>query len=68
MIVPEKERLPCLLPHLPGRPRAVNAREGLGTLSAGQAWKMAARWHELVRTQERAHSTMVRLINFLERG
>jgi len=41
---------------------------GPGTLSAGQAWKMAARWHELVRTQERAHSTMVRLINYLERG
>jgi len=32
-----------LQPHLPGRPRAVR-RAG----RAGQAWKMAARWHEFV--------------------
>ena len=32
----------------------LDAREGSGALSVGQAWKMAARWHELVGMQERA--------------
>jgi hypothetical protein len=31
----------------------LNARVGLGALNAGQAWKMAARWHELVEAHER---------------
>ena len=31
----------------------LNAREGPGALSAGRAWKMAARWHELVEAHER---------------
>ena len=31
----------------------LNAREGSGALNAGQAWKMAARWHELVGAQQR---------------
>jgi len=34
----------------------LNARKGLGTLSAGQAWKMATWWHELVEVQERSLS------------
>ena len=29
---------------------------GLGALSAGQAWKIAARWHKLVEMQEWAKS------------
>ena len=35
----------------------LNAREGSGALSAGQAWKMAARWHELVGMQERGRQS-----------
>ena len=35
----------------------LNAREGPGALSAGRAGNMAARWHELVRTQERGHES-----------
>ena len=46
--------VPWSCTHLPGRPRAVSAREGSGALSAGQAGKMEARWHELVGTLERA--------------
>lgn len=36
-----------------GERARLNAREGLGALSAGRAGKMAARWHELVGTLER---------------
>lgn len=31
----------------------LNAREGSGALSAGQAGKMAVRWHELVEAREK---------------
>jgi hypothetical protein len=33
----------CLLPHLPGDPRAVKRAGGSGALSAGQAWKIEKR-------------------------
>ena len=36
----------------------LNARVGPGALSAGQAWKMAARWHEIVEMRERGPESL----------
>jgi len=42
-----------LLQRLPGDRARLNARVEPGALSAGQAWKMEARCHELVWAQQR---------------
>jgi len=57
MIGPEKERHPCLLPHLLGNRARLNARVGPGALSAGRAGKMAARRHELGGMQKKGPGT-----------
>jgi hypothetical protein len=40
MVVPGKGWHSCLQAHLPGDRARLNAREGSGALSAGQAWKI----------------------------
>jgi len=43
--------------YLQGDRARLSARDGPGALSAGWAWKMATRWHELVGMQERGNES-----------
>ena len=53
MIGPEKERHPCLQPHLPGRPHAVRRAGEAGRPQRRAGLERAARWHELVEAQKK---------------
>ena len=53
----EKEAISACSAASAGVTARLNARQDQGALSAGQAWKMAARWHEIVEAQQKGRES-----------